>query len=95
MQNVVCHGSSNQENKGSNDAAHSITPGAGTALQEGERIQEPGQAVREDRVRIKEVHMKREARVLASGRLMRQEVPQVRPEVGGVRATTRGSFSTE
>jgi hypothetical protein len=39
--------------------------------------------------------MKCKAHALASGRLMRQEVPQDRPEVRGVRATTRGSFATE
>jgi hypothetical protein len=39
--------------------------------------------------------MKRKTNMLASGRRMRQEVPQVRPEVRGVRATTGGSFTTE
>jgi hypothetical protein len=39
--------------------------------------------------------MKRKVHALASGRLMRREVPQVRPEVSGVRATARGSFETE
>jgi hypothetical protein len=70
-------------------------PGAGTALQEGERTQEPGHAMRESRVCIKGVHMKRKTHALASGRLMRREVPQVHPDVSGVPATTRGSFATE
>jgi hypothetical protein len=39
--------------------------------------------------------MKRQTHVLANGQLMRQEVPQVRPEVCGDRATTRGSLATE
>jgi hypothetical protein len=39
--------------------------------------------------------MKRQSQALASGQLMRQEVPQVRPEVSEVRATTGGSFATE
>jgi hypothetical protein len=64
-------------------------PGAGAALQEGEGIQEPGHAVRANRVRIKRVHLKRQRNALASGRLILQEVPQVSPEVSGVRATTR------
>jgi hypothetical protein len=51
--------------------------------------------VLENRVRIKGVHMKRQTHAFASVRLRRQEVPEVRPEVSGVRATTRGSFATE
>jgi hypothetical protein len=94
-QSVVRHRSTNQVNKGGNNGADSITPGAGTALQEGERIQEPGYAVRTNRVRSKGVNMKRQTHALSSERLMWQEVPQVRPEVSGVRATTRGSFATE
>jgi hypothetical protein len=39
--------------------------------------------------------MKRQTHALSSGRLMWQEVPQVRPEVSGVWATTQGSFATE
>jgi hypothetical protein len=39
---VVHHRSPNQENRGGDNGAHSIMPGEGTALQEGERIQEPG-----------------------------------------------------
>jgi hypothetical protein len=34
-------------------------------------------------------------RTRASWRILWQEVPQVHPEVSGVRATTRGSFATE
>jgi hypothetical protein len=51
--------------------------------------------VRMNRVRIKGVAIKRQTHALTSGRLMWQEVPQVRLEVSGVRATTRGSFATE
>jgi hypothetical protein len=51
--------------------------------------------VRENRVRSKGVDMKRQTHALAGGRLMRQEVPQVRPEVSAVRATTRGSIAAE
>jgi hypothetical protein len=51
--------------------------------------------VRNNRVRIKGVHKKRQTHAFASWRLMRQEVPQVRPEVSGVRAGTRRSFATE
>jgi hypothetical protein len=54
--------------RGGNSGAHSIdadiTPGAGTALQEGERIQEPGHATRANRVRIKGVSMKRQAHAM-------------------------------
>jgi hypothetical protein len=75
---VIRHRSSNQENKGGKNGADSITTAAGAALQEGKRIQEPGQAVPANRVRIKGVHMERQTHT--SGRLMRQEVPQVRPE---------------
>jgi hypothetical protein len=39
--------------------------------------------------------MKRQTHALASGRLMRQELPEFRPEVSGVRTTTWGSFATE
>jgi hypothetical protein len=39
--------------------------------------------------------MKRLTHTLPSGRIMWQEVPQVRPEVSGVRAITRRSFATE
>jgi hypothetical protein len=39
--------------------------------------------------------MKRQTHAFAGGRLRWQEVPQIRPEVSGVRATTRGSFATE
>jgi hypothetical protein len=39
--------------------------------------------------------MQGQTHALASVRLRRQEVPQVRPEVSGVLATTRGSFATE
>jgi hypothetical protein len=39
--------------------------------------------------------MKRQTHTFASGRLILQEVPQVSPEVSGVRAATRGSFATE
>jgi hypothetical protein len=53
---VIRHRSSNQENKGGNHGTDSITPGAGTALQEGERIQEPGHAMRANQVGIKGVH---------------------------------------
>jgi hypothetical protein len=92
---VVRHRSTNQENKGSNNGAESITPGAGTALQEGERIQELGHAVNTNRIHVKGVHMKCQMHVLSDGRLMWQEVPQVSREVSGVRATTWGSFATE
>jgi hypothetical protein len=47
--------------KGGNNKAHSITVEAGTALQEGERLQEPGHAMRVNGVRIKQVLMKRQA----------------------------------
>jgi hypothetical protein len=39
--------------------------------------------------------MKRQTQALASGRRMRQDVPQVRPEVSGVRANTRGGFAAK
>jgi hypothetical protein len=51
--------------------------------------------VREDGVCIKDVHMQRQAYALASRRLLRQEVPQVRPEVSRVRAATWESCATE
>jgi hypothetical protein len=39
--------------------------------------------------------MKRQTHAFASGRVMRQEVPQVRSEAIGHRAPTRGSFASE
>jgi hypothetical protein len=39
--------------------------------------------------------MKRRTHAFASVRLRQQEVPEARPEVSRVRATTRGSFATE
>jgi hypothetical protein len=52
-QHVIFDRSRNQENKGGNNRAHSITPGAGTALQEGEMIRKPGRAMRGNGIRIK------------------------------------------
>jgi hypothetical protein len=39
---VIRHRSPNQDNKGGNYGAHSTTLGVGAALQEGERLREPG-----------------------------------------------------
>jgi hypothetical protein len=39
--------------------------------------------------------MKRQTNARVSGRVRWQDVPQVRPEVSGVPASTRGSFATE
>jgi hypothetical protein len=39
--------------------------------------------------------MKHQTHALASGWLMRQEIPQVRPKVSGDRATKRGSFAAD
>jgi hypothetical protein len=61
----------------------------------GSRSQGPGLAMRANRIRIERVHIKRKAHELASRRIRRKEVPQVRPEVIGVRTTTRGSCATE
>jgi hypothetical protein len=44
---------------------------------------------------IEGVHMNLETHTLVSRHLMQQEVPQVRREVGGVSATTRGIFAIE
>jgi hypothetical protein len=41
MHRGICDRSPNQENKSGKNRARSVTPGAGTALHEGERIQEP------------------------------------------------------
>jgi hypothetical protein len=65
------------------------------SLRERGRIQEPGQTVRANRVCIKGIHMKRQTHTFVSGRLMRQKVSQVCPEVSGVRTTTWGGFAAE
>jgi hypothetical protein len=85
----------NQENKGGKKRAHSITSGAGTALQIGERIQELGDTIRANGIRIKRIQMKCQLQTRASLCSRWQDVPQVRPEVSRVGATKRRSIATE
>jgi hypothetical protein len=52
---VVRNRGRNPENRGGKNGAHNITPTAVPALQEGERIQEPGHATHANHIRIKRV----------------------------------------
>jgi hypothetical protein len=85
----------NQENKGSKNRAHSIAAGAGAALQDGERIQEPG--ARTCNICERNLHHRSPHEVPGAhvSELVRQEVPQVCPEISRIRATKRRSLETE
>jgi hypothetical protein len=67
----------------------------GPALQEEERIQEPGDAVRANRICIKGIYIKGQAHSRASQCSRRQEVSQVCPELSRVGATKQRSLATE